>query len=381
MLNSLQKSEKVSSSSKKRRQLLRQLWLTKLRKRTSSASLANLLYLLGWSCSIFFLLSMLLGAILLSNTLMVATTLCICGICVTLGYWKVLSSRKKRRWLLRELLRFKKWTSKASLAKWLSLLIFCLTTVLPISMLLQVILSFNVLTAMKICMFGALGCWAVAFMSEVVYLVVAYSRSPLRKTFIPIVGAITMISLLASQLLSNLITRVDPAHFPKALIIFTVILTPITWLALAIAILPLIYMSHIALLLFSPVLLPLRKILLAGRNHWSYRFFLNKPKIIHRNLSFWEWTNRFACWTGRAGGAGALAIALILLSGSILSQYQAPISQMITTVLVYSNYQPNSDECKNYSTGEWVAFIGNNKISVAKPEKSGGYTFQTRYCN
>jgi len=83
---------------------------------------------------------------------------------------------------------------------------------------------------------------------------------------------------------------------------------------------------------------------------------------------------------GRAGGAGALAIALILLSGSVFSQYQAPISHLITTVLVYSNYQPNSDECKNYSTGEWVAFIGNN-ISVAKPEKSGGYTFQTRYCN
>jgi len=162
-------------------------------------------------------------------------------------------------------------------------------------MLLQVILSFNVLTAMTICMFGALGCWAVAFMSEVVDLVVAYWGSPLRKTFLLLVGAITIISMLASQLLINLITRVDPSHFPKALTIFTAILTPITWLALAIAILPLIYVIHIALLLFSPVLLPLREILLAGRNHWSYRFFLNKPKIIRRNLSFWEGTNRFVC--------------------------------------------------------------------------------------
>lgn len=384
MLNSSHNSEKVSSSSKKRRQLLRQLLrLRKLRKWTSSASLADWLYLLSLCFIALFLVSIILGVILLSYTWTTVTIFFICGLCVTLGYWKVLSSRKKRRWLRRQFFRLRKWTSSASLANWLGLLVFCLIVLLSVSMLLKTLLSFNALSTMIISISGWLGCSAVAFTSEVVRLAVAYWGSPLRKTFLPVVGAISMISMLASQLLLNLITRVDAAHFPKALIIFTAILVPIAWLVLAVILLLLFCVSCIALLYFSfvllPIGLPLKEIFLAVRNHRLCRFLIGTSKIPHRNLSFWKGMNRLR-WTGRAWGAGALAAALIFLSCSVLNQYQVPIYRLITTVLVYSNYQPISDECKNYSTGEWVASIGKNKISVAKPEKFGGYTFQTRSC-
>ena len=127
MLNSSHNSEKVSSSSKKRRQLLRQLLrLRKLRKWTSSASLADWLYLLSLCFIALFLVSIILGVILLSYTWTTVTIFFICGLCVTLGYWKVLSSRKKRRWLRRQFFRLRKWTSSATLANWPGLLVFCL---------------------------------------------------------------------------------------------------------------------------------------------------------------------------------------------------------------------------------------------------------------
>lgn len=383
MLNGIQNQGKNSSSFFsliKIRWLLRPL--SRLRKWIISSGFTGGLYRLGWCITVLFLVSMLLGGILLSNILTLVTIF----IFGTLGYWKVASSRKRRRWLQRQLLRLKKWISRASLAQWLYLLVFCAIALFPVSVLLEVIQSFNTLTLMKTSMYGALGCFAVGFMSEIKTKVKTHWKSPLLKVFLAfLAGSITVVSPLLSRYLINSLTRVDPSHLPFAVSTLVVVLIPIAWLALAVVSLVLFYSLFIVLMpIFIGLGLTIRELLLAVRNSGFYRFPLRQPKVPHRTLSFWEVINGFLCWSGRAMGAGALALALTWLLTSVFSQYPDQIDRFVANVIVYTNYQPISDECKNYNKGESIASLGtsaNRKISVAIPDGSGGYKFQTRSCN
>lgn len=249
-------------------------------------------------------------------------------------------------------------------------------------MLLKLIQDFNPLAG--IC--GAFGCFAIGFTFEIKSRVATHWKSPLLKVFLAfLAGSIAVISPLASRYLINLLTRVDPSHLPFAVSTLAIILIPIAWLSLAVVALTLFY-SFIIILM--PILiglgLAIRELLLAVRNSGFYRFALRQPKVPYRTLSFWKEMNGFLGWSGRAMGAGGLVVALMCLLNTGVSQYPDQIDRFVANVIVYTNYQPISDECKNYNKGESIASLGtsaNRKISVAIPNGSGGYKFETRSCN
>jgi hypothetical protein len=64
-----------------------------------------------------------------------------------------------------------------------------------------------------------------------------------------------------------------------------------------------------------------------------------------------------------------------------LNHYKSPISDIITKVIVWSNYFPYGDECNNQIKGGWISVLSESKISVAIPNGHGGYTFQARVCD
>jgi hypothetical protein len=46
-----------------------------------------------------------------------------------------------------------------------------------------------------------------------------------------------------------------------------------------------------------------------------------------------------------------------------------------------TNYVPNSQECNNHNEKEWIAKIGDKKISVATPSDTGEVDFTVRNCD
>jgi Gamma-glutamyltranspeptidase len=86
----------------------------------------------------------------------------------------------------------------------------------------------------------------------------------------------------------------------------------------------------------------------------------------------------------RSIAAGFLLITVFILWGSIIDvfgRHPVIISQVITDIIVRSSDLPNSNECNNHNNDEWVAVLGNRKISVAVPDKALGWTFHVRTCD
>lgn len=258
-----------------------------------------------------------------------------------------------------------------------------------IVLLLGVILHFKpatILTISTISFSGASVCLAIGFTSEIVSLLTNYWQNSVFKIFVSFLGAIAAtLSLVVARLLINSFTRVDPSHFPITVSIFTTLFTPFVWWGLSIGLLFLLYIVLIIATPFWWLAFACFNSFFAMRNSYIYRLFLQKRKVPHSDLSFWKSMDKLIGWFGGVAGTLALAIALTFSLPDASINYTNQITRSLAKLLVYSNYQPISDECKNYNQGEWVASLGDisssRKISVAVPDDSNGYTFQVRSCN
>ena len=76
-----------------------------------------------------------------------------------------------------------------------------------------------------------------------------------------------------------------------------------------------------------------------------------------------------------------MALSLVLMNAPtyISNPDNSTLSRIITTVLVWTEYQQFS-KCSNQRPGELVASLGDDKISVAAPHQTLGYTFDVRFC-
>ncbi len=293
-----------------------------------------------------------------------------------------------KRWVLLRLLPLRKLTTKASFTQWmywLSLFLVILWFVRSLGVILNIFNSETLLIASNIFIGGVSGCATIGFASEVIPLLTTYWKNPIFKNFVYLLGlTATTLSIVASRLLINFFTKIDPSHLPIAVSILTTLLTPILWLGLIVIALISIYITLTILLPISFNLPPFLEVVMVVRNSYIYRFFLHKRKVPYNSLLFWKQT---VIWASRSFGIAGTAFLLILLIFFVHNRayhYKQQISQLVTDVIVYSNYQFNNDECKNFNRGEWVKYIGNtgsHKISVAVPQKAGGYAFETRTCN
>lgn len=226
--------------------------------------------------------------------------------------------------------------------------------------------------------------FSIGFILEVFNSVKLYWDRLIFKNILKFLGVVaTTISLVLSRNFINLITKVDSSHFPIALSIFTLSLTPLTWMLLFIVILFLFYFLVLMLMVFrmglSYFIFSIYSIESIIKNNEVFRFLFGFKKNIFPKSKKYS----FLMWTARAIGAviiGFSLCSLIVFIASTSSLYQTQVYSLASQGIVYSSYHSISDECKNYKSGEWIALIGNKMASIAKKNNSGYFVFETRRC-
>lgn len=182
-------------------------------------------------------------------------------------------------------------------------------------------------------------------------------------------------------------TGLEPAIFSGSLIIFSIIIAIVFWSCLSILVLSAIYF----LILFIQMLtVAFNSILYSGliRNNTWYRFWFKKRQDIQINKKIKKYhVNCFLFNGGRGVEAASLAwILSILLYSSFqyipLVTNQYSWIKIAENTIVNADYRPENkvSECSNLEQGDWGLLIGYKKISVAKPQESGGYIFKTKSC-
>lgn len=281
---------------------------------------------------------------------------------------------------LRKFKGVRKWISSSSTSEKLyyfgSFLAF-LTALTSLGIMLQIDLPTTTLFSI----YGSLACYSAAFTLDITKFVAIYRKNPIFRAFLALTGVITAgISLIASRILINSITRVEPSHFPVAVSLFTSILTPVMWWILAVFILLLFYVVLLLALMINFFIFSVSILFLSVYNHSIFRFFFQNKKITEERISLLQ-VEGVRWLIFNAFGVASLIVVLVAFSGTALVHCQDQIPKLVTTITVYSSYQPVSGECENRSKNEWIAPIGNNKISVAIPDKVRGFTFDVRSCN
>ena len=87
----------------------------------------------------------------------------------------------------------------------------------------------------------------------------------------------------------------------------------------------------------------------------------------------------------RVCGAVSLALIIFWLFQAVLPVLEVnfnSLTDVAETAIVWLDYRPKNKitECTNLKEGEWGLLVGQNKVSVAKPQILGGYTFTTNSC-
>ena len=171
------------------------------------------------------------------------------------------------------------------------------------------------------------------------------------------------------------------------MIIFSVIIGIVLWILFSILVLSLIYSLTVLIQTLTLPFNPSIYISVIRNNTW-YRFFRKKRKDaqISRKMKK-HYINSFLFNGGR--GLGSALLASILSISLYLSFLYTPFIinkyswiQIAEDIIVYVDYRPDNkiSECSNLEQGDWGLLAGYKKISVAKPQKSGGYIFITKPC-
>jgi hypothetical protein len=204
-----------------------------------------------------------------------------------------------------------------------------------------------------------------------------------KKIITGLIAFVAFISFSLARYAINLTLGVDPSHFPYALVAITTIVTPFAWLIFSIGFLFLLYAFSLfyAFLINAFSTLNTGSIVVSIQNSRYYRFLFKKKVILHyRSKIFLSKAYRVF--------ARAMACATLLLLFCFplneIAQNSLFIDKFFTNLIVITNFYPISG-CKSsnkHVSGEAYAFIGDGMVSVAVPNKNGGYTFEPpRKCN
>lgn len=177
----------------------------------------------------------------------------------------------------------------------------------------------------------------------------------------------------------------DPDQFTLSLSIFTTLLT--AWYAMQLWILVTFLLLVVAFTVlffkttFSDEGPTLREVLSVSANYLR-RLRARQPQLTYLYPWYRERLSKRVISFGRlAGVVGALLILQGAVDTRVPESLSDQVPKVLATVLVRTGYQPLSIECLNHAQGEWIAPLGYDKVSVAKPQSEYGYTFETRPCN
>ncbi len=234
-----------------------------------------------------------------------------------------------------------------------------------------------------------------------------------------VIGTITtFISKYAARWIIVYITKIEPVNSSRASIFFLIVMDVVFWLGIAGLFLLLIYLMTLALQIFTVAPFNIINVALIRNQGW-YRFCFRKPKDtdIEKKVSK-VCCDFFLFGVGRAIGAGLWFVIIVLILsplisviyefskawlnlflketvlGAVLLQIMSPAfitstyilssfwTHIAEDIIVYSDYRPENfiSECTNLEHNEKGLLIGYKKISVAKPQETGGYIFTTKPC-
>lgn len=251
--------------------------------------------------------------------------------------------------------------------------------------------------------------------------------SKLLSITLSILGALSsFISLYFARWIIVIITGLEPATFSRALIILSIPIALVFWLCLSVLILSLVYYLSLISLILGIFLNTLVSYFYPSNSRTNSDANINNQKRKAFNGCFFFGGGRFI------GATLLLSISLSVLNTlTSLLTFEIPMSmkvwayssiysfsdripimnkllpdifskiflsiyvpsvislsswiniaENIENIIVYADYRPESkvSECTNLKQGDWGLLIGYKKISVAKPQESGGYMFATESC-
>ena len=225
--------------------------------------------------------------------------------------------------------------------------------------------------------------FSISFIIDSYYIWQKYNT--LFTKIVKILGVISsFVSLYISRWIVVDFTGLEPATFSRALIIFSIPVGIIFWLCISILVCGAIYFLTLLweLLLITP---PFIFFILAVNAPW-YRFLFRKPvesDAIDKIIKVWSKSSFFNI--SRALGAISLALIIFWFYKAVSPVLEANFNSLIDvaeTAIVWLDYRPENKltECTNLKEGEWGLLVGQNKVSVAKPQILGGYSFTTKSC-
>lgn len=213
----------------------------------------------------------------------------------------------------------------------------------------------NFLSLVGMCSFSA------GFLLEIYYL--WDKRNKIVDKAIYTLGAISsFLSLYLARCIIVFSTGLEPATFSRASIIFSLIIGVVCWLILSTLLLSSIYVWT----LFSQMF-----------NYLIESIWQKKTQKM--------WLKSLLFKVGRGMGAGVIAIFTFFILVFIPHTYIINpnfFNHIAENVIIHADYRAktNFSECTNLENHEWGLLVGNKKVSIAKPRKSGGYTFRTQLC-
>lgn len=212
------------------------------------------------------------------------------------------------------------------------------------------------------------------------------NKKDIIKPIISLLAAITsFISLFTSRKVVSYYTGVESSLFSTSTVILTISAAIFIWAALSSLILWCIYFFS---LFISTILTPFLSFFYSApilRNTMWYRFLFRKKEI---KASERKCINGFIDWIflilSRAIGASSIGLPICIIFYLLyqLLVFQNPQFHFIERIIVYADYRPSDKvtECININKEEWGLLLPNKKISIAKPQELGGYTFLTKSC-
>lgn len=225
---------------------------------------------------------------------------------------------------------------------------------------------------------------AIAFVIESILFLRANWENPVLKISLALAASSSATySLIQTNNLINIHTKIDPSHLPIATSIITIFFTLLSWIKFTSFALLMFYILAIVLFFVMIILGPFLPTFFAIKNSYFFRYVFRNQQIEDASLWSKNVIEKVNLWLSRSAAATIIAI-LLLFSSSLIDSYVAydqTFSQVLTKIIVWSNYMPSSDECVNHKPDEKLVVINNRKISVATPNTLGGYTFQVRSCD
>ena len=247
----------------------------------------------------------------------------------------------------------------------LGMVMYCISWLVILTRSVEMFISFTIFSGI---------CFVLGFTIETIQYVSSIWETKFAKFLLALLGLLSIVCWWAAKTLSaqfiNLFIPVNPSYFPSALQAFAFIFVIILWLIVA----------FIFFMLASFVLMSY----FIGAFDESGRFLLFISNLTSKdgksNVVKPISPPKFSHVMGRIMGTVTIAFLIWSLIGIPITHINETTFAARLIIAFTDHYTFSTCRNHNYRIGERIAFLEDNKISVAIPDEQWNYTFEIRTC-